>query len=100
MSNNELNMKQHLALFRHSQYGWLSTFESHGDEQRAVSNYARVSEWQFVEFKPLPIEAIVESEMLGLTKERAEIVEEFTAKLRRVDERMANLRALAAPVRP
>ena len=101
MSEEKFNTKMRLALFRHSQFGWIFARDSDGtdhDDNRPRADYARISEWMDIEFKPLPIEAVVESEMLGLTKLRAQIVEEFAAKLRGVDERMANLRALTGPV--
>lgn len=92
-------MTQRLALWRHQKYGWLSAFEWFPDssEEPVHEEYVRMTEWQVVEFKPLPPEETARTQMAALTKLREQTVAEFSEKLSFIDGRIANLRALTGP---
>jgi hypothetical protein len=96
---NPNDMTGRVAVFRSTKYGWTSIFAWIGDEQsdQERDDYVRISDWTTVEFKPLTSDEVVIAAKQALTKEREKVVAEFTAKLRGIDERMANLRALTGP---
>jgi hypothetical protein len=92
-------MTRMLAVCRNNKHDFICVMENHGrDENWMLDDYVRLSEWQTVEFKELPPEAMAEAEMKSLSELRAQTVAEFTEKLNYIDGRLANLRALTGPV--
>jgi hypothetical protein len=92
------SMPRKVALFRGSSYDSIIVLQLYGDgDDWSTEGYVRITEWQTVEFQPLPPAELCAVEMAALNAQRAKTVEEFTAKLSYIDGRIANLRALTGP---
>lgn len=98
MNTEKNEFVQKLALWRHQKYGWLTAFEWFvGGDEPVHEEYVRMTEWQEIEFKPLPAEETARTQMAALTRLREQTVAEFSEKLSFIDGRIANLRALTGP---
>lgn len=62
------------------------------------SDYIRLTEIVEVDFPPRKPEEIVPAQVAILEREREELVAKFTAALKEIDDRKAELLALTAPV--
>lgn len=96
--NNAVTTKK-IGVFRNTTHDFVCVLENHtNDDNWTLDEYVRLSEWQTVEFKSLPPEAMVSAQLTALAELRAKTVTEFTERLNQIDGRMANLRALTGPV--
>ena len=96
-------MKLKIAL-----YGWIRypdwtpdprvyTENEHGEEVRESTEHVRITEPVEVDFVELAQDKKVAEQVKALGAEREEVVRKFTGELKRIDEHLQELRALAAP---
>ena len=63
----------------------------------ASSSFTRITEYVEVDFPDLPKDEVLAERVGSLRKERTETVNDFTKKLEGIDNKIAELLALAAP---
>lgn len=90
---------QCIALFRNQKFDFATVFARLDDDEnyRPSEEYIRLSKWMPVEFDLLPPAELAGAELESLAELRRKTVEEFKEKLRFIDERVANVRALTGP---
>ncbi len=70
------------------------------EDQYPLEGYVRISKWVDVTFEPRSREETVMAEISALDEERAEIVGEFSRRLKDIDIRKAELLAITHEVEP
>ncbi len=86
-----------IAMFRDIKYGGEFPFAADRDDW-TIDGYIRVSEWQSIEFSPLPIAQAANAEISMLQAAREKVADEFGKKLAYLDGRISNLRAITHQV--
>ena len=93
-------MKARIALFGWTRWpSWAPTPRS-DKEPTQDTDYHRLTEWVEVDFPELAKEEQTALAVQLLTEERQHTVARFTAALKQIDDRLAELRALPAPEKP
>ena len=89
-------MKASVALFSWTNWPDWSP-EAHTEKEGASSSFTRITEYVEVDFPDLPKDEVLAERVGSLRKERTETVNDFTKKLEGIDNKIAELLALAAP---
>jgi hypothetical protein len=89
-------MKASVALFSWTNWPDWSP-EAHTERALHLSGFTRITEYVEVDFPDLPKDEVLAERVGSLRKERTETVNDFTKKLEGIDNKIAELLALAAP---
>src|SRR6478609_9492841 len=98
---NIVGVEIRVAVFQNMEHGFfdVTVKPSYAEnDDWALPGYVRMSDWMNITFTTLDAEAIVGNALISLNKAREAVVNDFAGKLKSIDDRIANIRALAAPV--